>query len=456
MSAVATALALPAQKKPELISINAQGVAELNLHAGQAAVWESVARFVLMLSGSQGGKTSFGPWWIWRELQRLGQGDYLAATSSFDLFKLKMLPEIRKTFEEILGVGRYWSSMRVMEISDPVTGRFWAKSGDDPMWARIILRSAESPAGLESTSAKAAWLDEVGQDGWDVTVWEAILRRLALAEGRVLGTTTVYNSGWIKTEWYDRWAAGDDLYDVIQFDSTANPVFPRAEFKRAKRSMPEWRFNMFYRGRFGKPTGMIYKDFEDRHLVDRAGKLVNGLKLRPSWRVFVAVDYGGANNATLYIIEDPNPTPSKFYVVAEYLEGDLSSADHVANIRTRLVEIFGWVPDDLTVMGGSKSETQQRRDWAAAGLKVHEPDVSDVEAGISAVIELLKTDRLYFLRTLVGVIDEKNKYRRKIEPDGTVLETIMEKAKFHRLDALRYFAVFIKHHKIKKARSIGR
>ncbi len=58
----------------------------LNLHPGQARVWNSEARFVFMIAGTQGGKTSFGPWWLDREIRRLGGDDYLVVTSTYKLF----------------------------------------------------------------------------------------------------------------------------------------------------------------------------------------------------------------------------------------------------------------------------------------------------------------------------------------------------------------------------------
>src|SRR5205823_5064075 len=103
-------------------------------------------------------KTSFGPWWLHREIERCGPGDYLAVTSTFDLFKLKMLPTLCEVFEQILGIGRYWSGDRVIELCDPATGKFLARRSQDTMYTRIILRSAEAKSGLESTTSKAAWL----------------------------------------------------------------------------------------------------------------------------------------------------------------------------------------------------------------------------------------------------------------------------------------------------------
>lgn len=41
-----------------LYTVN-KGKAELSLHHGQAQAWRSIRRFVFMIAGTQGGKTSF-------------------------------------------------------------------------------------------------------------------------------------------------------------------------------------------------------------------------------------------------------------------------------------------------------------------------------------------------------------------------------------------------------------
>ena len=123
------------------------------------------------------------------------------------------------------------------------------------MWGRIILRSAQSEGGLESATALTAWLDECGQDKFKLSDWEAVLRRLSLTEGRVLGTTTIYNLGWLKSQVYDRWKNGDPDFDVIQFKSIENPAFPMEEYRRAKRTPPLWKFRMFYEGESDRPAG---------------------------------------------------------------------------------------------------------------------------------------------------------------------------------------------------------
>lgn len=408
-----------------LVEFPAPGAVRLNFHPGQEKAWDSKRRFVFVIAGTQSGKTSWGPWWLWREIQNHGGGDYLAVTASYDLFKLKMLPEMRTVFEHTLRIGRFWSGQRVIELRDPATGEFWAKSSDDPMWGRIVLRSAQSEGGLESLTGKAAWLDECGQDEFRLESWEAVLRRLSLSQGRVLGTTTPYNVGWMKTEIYDRWVAADPDMDVVQFDSVQNPAFPQAEYERAKRTLPDWRFNMFYRGLFARPPGMIYADFdEETHLV-------NPFAIPTEWPRYVGIDFGAVNTALVWVAEDV--ARKAFYVYRESLEGDLTTGQHAAKAleNARSERVVGW-------WGGAPGETQQRKDWTAARVAVRAPAIVDVNAAIDRVIGFFKTNRLFIFKTCRGLKDEIGTYRRILDSAGQPTDEIKDKEKFHRLDALRY------------------
>lgn len=401
----------------------------LDQHYGQSQAWESLRRFIFILAGTQSGKTSWINWWLWREILSTaspnGNNDYLAVTASYDLFKLKFLPEIRNVFEHLLKIGRYWAGERVIEIKDPLKG-FWAKRADDPMYGRIILRSAASPAGLESATVKAAILDEAGQDEYTLETWEAVLRRLSLSEGRVCAATTLYNLGWIKSEIYDAWRNGDKDIDVIQFASVQNPAFPKAEFERARSKMQDWRFAMFYLGQFAKPAGLIYSAFTDDMLVDP-------FSIPADWDRVTGVDFGGANTATLYLAQDPDS--EIWYAYREMLEGDKSSAEHVES-----AEVTG---ESHVFVGGAGSETQYRMDWTFAGLPVLEPPIKEVENGIDKVTELMKTDKFRVFRTLSGLRDELGSYRRKLDDAGNPTEEILNKRTYHRLDALRYAATYI-------------
>jgi hypothetical protein len=238
-------------------------------------------------------------------------------------------------------------------------------------------------------------------------------------------TTTPYNLGWLHSQVYQRWRAGDPDYEVIQFKSIDNPAFPMAEYERAKRTLPAWKFSMFYRGEFSRPAGLIYEDYDDETMA------IEPIPLPAEWPRYVGIDFGAVNTALVWIAEDVQR--KAYYLYRESLEGGLSTAEHAAKALANATNerVAGWY-------GGSKSETQQRMDWRAAGIAAHEPPVSDVEAGIDRVIGLFKTKRLYVFKACAGLRDELGTYSREVDETGQMTEKIKDKETFHRLDALRY------------------
>lgn len=409
------------------------GKLSLNFHEGQLQVWDATERFVAMIAGTQSGKTSFGPFWLWREIMNCGGGDYIAATASYDLFKLKMLPELLTIFCELFDIGRYWAGEQIIELRDPETGKFWAKTRTDKMYGRIILRAASSPGGLESATAKAAWLDEAGQDRFGLDAYEAVLRRLSLYRGRVLITTTPYNLGWLKQQIFDR--RFSDNIAVYNFPSYLNPAFPRAEFEERRETMQKWRFDMMYQGIFSRPAGLIYGVFIDE-LIEDGGHKCRPFEIPKAWPCYVAVDPGGANTAKIYAAE--NPETNVFYLYRESLTGQLTTNEHVQEVlrHKEAGERFIWT------FIGQPAEEQYRRDYMYAGMPfVKRPAIKGVEEGIDRVVRLMKSRRLIVFDNLHGILDEIGTYTRKLDENGEPTDAIENKSRFHRLDALRYLAV---------------
>lgn len=392
----------------ELVKIN-NGKLSLNLHNGQTKAWDSKARFPAIIAGTQSGKTSFAPWWLWREIQNCGEGDYLAITATYDLFKLKFLPELQRVFGQYLPGWEWKASERVLQNGN----------------TRIILRSADAEGGLESATAKGALFDECGQDKVKVSVWEAIQRRLSLAGGRCLLSTTPYNLGWLKTEVYDRWRSGDEDFQVIQFKSIMNPAFPLEEYERMKLKLPAWKFAMFYDGEFSRPAGMIYSDF------DFDTQVIQPIELKREWPRYVGIDFGAIHTALVWIAHDLDR--NVYYVYRESLDGGLTTSEHAQKAKEAAAHenVIKW-------MGGAPSEKQQRWDWGKEGINIMQPRIVDVESGIDAVTALFKTRRLFIFNTCKGLIDEIGRYSRELDDSGQPTEKIKDKEDFHRLDALRY------------------
>ena len=373
-------------------------------------------RFVFMIAGAQSGKTSLGPLWLLNEIEARGPGDYICATATYQLLKKKMLPEFLRVFRDTFHLGEWRAGDHMFTFHRDNT--------------RIIFGSAVNPEGLEAATALAAWCDEPGQDQFSIDSWHAILRRLSLSEGRVLGTTTPYNMGWLKTEIQDRFDAGNPDYDVIRFNSITNPAFPRREYERARREMPEWKFAMFYEGRFTRAAGLIYESFID---LPRAagGHLLRPFPIPAHWPRVGGIDFGGTNTARLLLAT--NPATGEHVVYSESLSGGKTTEEHAREARAATADARA-----VRWYGGARSETQQRMDWGRAGIPIAEPLVADVEAGIDRVIALFKKDRLFVFDTLTGLRDELSTYRRKTTADGQTTEEIQNKRIYHRLDALRY------------------
>lgn len=392
-----------------------------SLHSGQEPAWDSEARFTAVLAGTQGGKTVFGVLWLWREIKRCGPGDYLVVTPTYKLLQLKLLPEFLRFFGKTMRLGQYHKTDHVFTISPMGECRLFGAEQEER--TRIVFGYAEDPETLESATAKAALLDEAGQKKFKLESWEAILRRLSIYMGRVLITTTIYNLGWLKRQVYDRWKAGDSDYQVVGFESIANPTFPREEYERARNSLPKWKFDMMYRGIFTRPAGLIYDAFnERRHKVKR-------FAIDPRWHRFIGIDFGGVNTAAVFYAQEPGS--KRLYLYREYKAGGRTAAAHAA-------KMLEGEPRPTLVAGGSKSEGQWRDEFAAAGLTVQEPAVTDVEVGIDRVYGFHAADELFVFDDLEGYLEEKVTYSRVLDANGDPTEQIEDKHSFHFMDAERY------------------
>lgn len=422
----------------------------VNLHEGQRRAWDSPRRFVFMIAGKQSGKTIFGPVWLFRTIQQMSGGDYLAISATYDLFKLKLLPALKQLFVHDLGIARYWSGDRILELRDPDTGEFGATFGHEheKMWGRIILRSADSEEGLQSASAKAAWMDEPGL--YAAGVWKDVRGRLALAQGPALGTTTPYDLGWLKQQVYDLWLKGDPEIDVIQFSSRLSPFFSDEEYASLQRTMQTYQFRMDYDAEFGRPPAGIYEDFIDRDVAD-GGHKCKRFVIPATWPRMVAIDPGIVNPGKLWAAHDV--AADVYYLYRAEKGGERrTSKEHaiydVKRAREGGERVVWWAV-------GAKSEKYWREDYKAAGAQgVREPPVNDVEEGINRAVMLLKQHRVVVFDDLVDFVDEALRYARTIK-DGEVTKEIKDKSTFHLMDAFRYFAVQVVKGRTKAKQATG-
>lgn len=403
------------------MEISDAGVLRFNFHRWQAKAMKSVRRLIAIVAGTQAGKTVVGPAWLHREITRRGPGDYLVVSPTYKLLDKKALPEFKRLFQDLLRLGNYRSSDKVFVVSKGGEVKLFGAEQDEP--TQIFFGYAEDPESLESATAKAAWLDEAGQRKFKLGSWEAILRRLSIHEGRCLITTTPYDLGWLKQKLYDPWKAGGEDIEFIRFESIANPMFPRAEWERAKRDLPRWKFDLFYGGIFTRSAGVIYDAFDPDH--DK----IPAFKVPARWHRYMGLDFGGVNTTALFYAQEPgSPT---LYLYREYKAGGRTAAQHVEAMTS------GEKYPTLCA-GGSKSEDQWREEFAAAGLGVEGPDFSDVEVGIDRVYAFHARGEIKVFDTCEGYLEEKETYRRALDDMDQPTAKIEDKSTFHFMGAERY------------------
>jgi len=403
-----TAIEIPAYR--ELIN-NKNGTQTLrkNFHKGQTQAWESTKRFIFLLAGNQSGKTVFGCDWLYREIDTCGEGDYLIVSATFPLLEKKLEREFLTLFQDYHNLGKYNFSKKVFQFYDSDS--------------RVFLCSADNPGSIESVTANAAWLDECGQEGFGRQAWDAVLRRVGRATGfgagRILGTTTLYNiSGWLKNEIYLRWLEGDPDIDVIQFDSIDCPGFPRDEYERAKATMPSWKFDLFYRGRYSKPAGLIYDAFDEKTCI------IKRFPIPKEWTCYVGMDFGGSNTAAVFFALEP--TTGNLYGYREYLAGGMSAAEHAQALRELSKD-----ENIIKRVGGAASEDGWRESFSVADWRVSKPYIKDVEVGIDRVYAFHKLNKMFLFDDMTRLLEDFQTYSRELDERYEATEKIKEKERFH-------------------------
>ena len=413
------------------------GCLMVNVHDGQKEILAAPERVILALCGTQSGKTVSGPIWLYQEIARCGPGDYGAVSPTFALMELKLIAEFRRLFEDILKLGKYYQApIRKFVFSDEGLTKVF---GSTDKKCVVYFGYAENPDSLESATYKAVWCDEAGQKRFKLDSWDALQRRLAVNQGRVLITTTPYEFGWLKSRIYDK--AGvhveeiggkmtrsvirgkDDDIRVVKFKSTMNPHFKKEEFERQKGMMPPWKFKMMYEAEWVKPAGTIYDCFEpNTHCV-------RPFKIPDNWIRILGVDFGQVNTAGCYVSIDPETR--KAYIYRAYHTGRKDVELHVKSMLHK-------EPGIPVAIGGAPGEKDWREGFSRAGLPINAPYTESVEAGIDAVYGLFKTGRLFVFSHLSRLIDDLRSYSRVLDDNGEPTEKIDDPHSYHRLDALRY------------------
>lgn len=391
-------------------------------HAGQLQAWRSEKRFVLVVAGTQSGKTTAGVHLLLREIARTAKPNeenaYMIVGPETELLKKKALPEFARATK---GKAEYKSSDKCFVFTPRGAKRLTGEECD----IRVFVGYAHDPNTLEAATLKGVWADECGQDKFRRESWEALQRRAAVNKARVFFTTTPYlATGWLRDLHDDTTAGRRQDAEVVNFKSTDNPRFTNEEFDRMKRELPDWKFRMFCLGEFTRPAGAVFDCF------DRSKHVARAFTIPGHWPRNVGVDFGETNTAAVCVALDPDT--GRLFVYDTYHTGGRTVQEHVTAILRKVGR------DPEFAVGGSWGEDEWRKDYIDAGLPLARPNVRDVEVGIQRVYRQIKEGKLQVFDTCEKLVSEIESYSRELDDRGEPLDRIRDKAKYHRLDALRY------------------
>lgn len=281
----------------------------------------------------------------------------------------------------------------------------------------IILRGWESIETLRGQQFDFIVIDEIASmRNWWVQ-WEEVIRpTLTDTKGEALFISTPKGFN----HFYDLYnkQEKDNDYQSFHFTTYDNPFIPSEEIDKARLEMSEDRFAQEYLADFRKMEGLVYKEFSrEKHAYTNS---VFGRVLR-----LVSVDFGFTNPAAIYTIDVDSDR--NYWISSEYYKTQKTNAELVEYMKP---------------LGGNKfypdpAEPDRIEEMRRAGLNIMEVS-KDIEAGITSVIELLKTNRLHVHSSCVNLISEFETYHYPDKKPDKNEPELPVKENDHGMDSIRY------------------
>lgn len=410
-----------------------------NPHAGQLAILQSDARFLLALGGVNGGKTSLAMLWLCKEISdHKFQGTYLVVGPT-----QKTVSEA--TFVAWKNIIDKWAPYQGKAVMESGNLRFVLNSG-----ATVFFSSAESD--LVGMKPNAVVLDEGGLIS--VEVYRECKKRLMDSGGKLLVATTPYLSDaeWLRSEIIDEADAGHDWYFYQRFSTLDNPKMA-ADPKKVKaiedekRTLPDWEFRMKYLGEFSRPASQVY----DLYSADNEPVFID---LEPdeflpyAEDLYGAIDLGGADPTCLLVglLDHENC----LWIIGEHYkksESVITTIEAIEKIdraiQTRHHKVRFWWCDHRPDVWKTFS-AEQNKHGLTANVRPASKGKGSIELGIGLVRSRIRKGKLKVLKDKCpNLYKEMQAYRYSMR-EGEVVGCVPAPRQMdHALDALRYMVLGI-------------
>lgn len=374
------------------------------LHPAQSEIAKDKHRFRVVNCGRRFGKTTLA---VWEMVAKAVYGDdrnilYVAPT--YQQARDIAWQELKRICQPIIS--------KVNESRLEITVN--TVNGGN---STIMLRGWESIETLRGQKFHFIVIDEIASmRNWQSNWQEVIRPTLTDYRGEALFISTPKGFN----HFYDIYNLQykDEDYKSFNFTTYDNPHVPHDEIEKAKKELTEDRFAQEYLADFRKTEGLVYKTFDrKRHVYSEKDIIVA--------ETLCGIDWGWTNPAAILTIRKDRD--DNYYVTDEWYKSQKTTEEIIEVAAS--IKASKYYPDPA----------EPDRIEMARRAKLNVRDVSkDIEAGISAVQELFKTDRLFIHESCQNVIRELETYSypdRK--PDNNENETPI-KENDHAMDAMRY------------------
>lgn len=281
----------------------------------------------------------------------------------------------------------------------------------------VWLRGWESIETLRGQHFDFIVIDEIAMmRSWQENWQEVIRPTLTDTKGEALFISTPKGFN----HFYDlfRQESKDQDYKSFQFTSYDNSYIPKEELDKARTELTEDRFAQEYLADFRKTEGLVYKEFDrKKHVTDEKPHNVS--------ETYLGIDFGFTNPTAVVKVQKDND--GMYWVTDEWYKRGKTNQEVIEYVRTLGAnEIF---PDP--------AEPDRIEEMRRANLPVREVN-KDVVAGIDAVHNVFRQDKIRIHSSCVNLINEFETYSYKPRQSNQNEQEEPIKENDHALDGLRY------------------
>jgi len=396
------------------------------LHKFQNEAYQALTndriREIALVSGIQGGKTSWGSIALLRliTLNKYPNANFLVGAPTYKILEQSLLPTFKKIFTKAYG---YYNAK---------DSKFILRDG-----GFVYFRTATDPDQVEGIPDCAhSWIDEAGKCSRLFKV--NCQARVARLGGKTIYTSTPYALNWLFHEVikpFQNKEREDICY--VEFSSDENPSFPKEEFERQRQLLDARTFRRKFMGKHERMAGLVYE------LPSEI--LIKPKTLEPGTRYFAGIDFGFVEGHE-FGLKVRAFTPSGYvYDVSEFKQAGLDPNGQVQIARSKKatynIEHFYCDPARPDMI-----EAFNKSGLQASGFQVGRESFKGVEAGILKHVQLIKSNRfMLFASQLPHTLDEYETYHYDETDEGSYKTEKPVPLNDHLMDCDRYLTVGTMH-----------